>query len=238
MIHATHVDAESGRNCGSVSRGARIVPCVGTESFQCANGNLREFRSPNVFLSPWLYGVLAGRAARYRPLASTSWLAIDLTSCCLASAHQRRSDAIRPSRPWISPTSFRARIAPQRLARRSFCERPRSSGDGPARRVRIRGEAPDEKRRMRDLYVQRSDRRAGTSERTRRNRLLLTRFHGMRCCSELFVAGTQRRLRPRRQRARGHALNQRQFARERHCFDRPDDAHACADRSDRQMHRA
>ena len=208
------------------------------------SGNLREFRSPNVFLSPWLYGVLAGRAARYRPLACASWLAIDLTSSCLASAHQRdqtRSDRRGPGyRPGAcaSARGRRRRIAPQRLARRSICARARSSGDGPARRVRIKGEAPDEKRRMRDLDVQRSDRRAGTSERTRRKRLLLTRFHGMRCCSEPFVAGTQRRLRPRRQRVRGHALKQRQFARERHWLGWPDDVHACADRSDRQMHRA
>lgn len=136
----------------------------------------------------------------------------------------RSSNAIRPSRPWILP--------------RSFCERERSPGKSPARRVRAKCEAPDEKRRMRDLDVRRSGRRAATSARTRRKRLLLTRFHGMRCCREPFVAATQRRLRPRHQRVRSHALKQRQFARERHCFGRPDGVHACADRSDRQMHRA
>ena len=165
---------------------------VVTELCQCANGNLRELHSRNVSLSPPLYGVAAGRAARYRPSASVSWLAIRSTSCRSASAHQPRSGTIRSSRPWISPSSF--------------CERGRSTGGGPARRTRAEGEAADEERRMRDLGVQPSDRRAGTSAGTRRQRLLLTRFHGTRCSSEPFIARTQRRLRPRRQRRRGHAL--------------------------------
>ena len=216
-----HRSVKIAQHCGD---GLGVRTYVVTEPCQCTNGNLREFRSPNVFLSSPLDRVLAGRAVRYIPSASSSWLAFHSTSCCSASAHQPRADAIRPSQPWILPSSF--------------CERARSTGGGPARRVRAKGEAAHEERRMRDLGVQRSDRRAGTSARTRRKRLLLTRFHGMRCCREPFVAGTQVRLLPHRQRVRGHVLKQRQFAPKRHCFGRPEDVHACADRSDRQMHRA